>query len=299
MAGYTQINLSSLPAPAVIEALDFETILREMRDDLVERLPEIEGVIDLESEPARKLLEVFAYRETVLRARINDAARAVMMAYATGTDLDHIGALFAVERMLITPANPSAVPPIPAVYETDSEFRRRIQIALEGFSVAGPSGAYVFHALSADPQVKDASATSPEPGEVLIAVLGRTGSGVAGPATLAAVDAALNDEDVRPLCDSVLVQSASIIEYQIEATIYVATGPDASTVIAASQTAAEAYANAQHMLGRPITISGIHAALHGPGVINVDLIQPAANIEVDPTEAAYCTGIILTDGGVP
>ena len=34
-----------------------------MRDDLVERFPLIAGVIDLKSEPARKLIEAFAYRE--------------------------------------------------------------------------------------------------------------------------------------------------------------------------------------------------------------------------------------------
>lgn len=298
MARFTQINLANLPAPAVVETLDFETIVQEMRDDLVDRFPAIEGVIDLESEPARKLIEVFAFRETLMRARINSAARAVMMAYATGSDLDHIAAMFGVERFLITPADPGAVPPVEAVYETDDDLRRRTQLALEGFSTGGPSGAYIFHALSADADVLDASAISPVPGDVLVTVLSRTGDGTASPELLAAVDAALNDEDVRPLCDAVSVQSADIVEYQIEAALLFEAGPDPATVIAAASAAAAVYAAAQHRLGKDITISGIHAALHQPGVARVDLSSPAANIAISDEQAGYCTEIDLTDGGI-
>lgn len=298
MARFTQINLANLPAPAVVETLSFETIVQEMRDRLVEIFPSIVGVIDLESEPARKLIEVFAYRETLMRARINSSAQAVMLAYATGSDLDHIGAMFGVERFLITPADDETVPPTPAVYETDDDLRRRTQLALEGFSTGGPSGAYIFHALSADPDVLDASAISPDPGDVLVTVLSRTGSGAASPGLLAAVDDALNDEDVRPLCDAVSVQSAEIVMYQIEAALLFEAGPDPATVIEAAEAAAAAYASAQHRLGKDITISGIHAALHRPGVARVDLSSPSANIAISDEQAGYCTSIALTDGGI-
>lgn len=297
MAGYTQINLANLPAPAVVDEISFETIVQEMRDDLVARFPAISGVIDLESEPARKLIEVFAYRETLMRARINGAARGVMLAYAAGSDLDHLGAIFGVQRFLLTEANPDTVPPVEAVYESDAEFRVRIQLSLEGFSTAGPSGAYIFHTMSADADVKDASAISPDPGEVLVTVLSRTDNGEASSDLLDAVEAALNDEEVRPLCDTVSVQSATIIEYAISATILFMEGPDSATVLAASLAAAEKYVGDQHRLGRDVTISGIHAALHGPGVARVDLSEPAGSIAVGVTEAAFCTDITLTDGG--
>jgi phage-related baseplate assembly protein len=78
--------------PDIIETLDYEAIVSEMRDDLVARFPLIAGVIDLESEPARKLIEAFAYRELRLRARINDGARAVLLASSYGTNLDHLAA---------------------------------------------------------------------------------------------------------------------------------------------------------------------------------------------------------------
>ena len=44
---------------------------------------------------------------------------------------------------------------------------------------------------------------------------------------LAVVDAALNDEDVRPVADRVTVQSASIVNYAVEAVLYLYPGPEA------------------------------------------------------------------------
>ena len=61
MSRFTAIDLSGLVPPDIVETLDYEAIVKAMRDDLVERFPLIAGVIDLESEPARKLIEAFAY----------------------------------------------------------------------------------------------------------------------------------------------------------------------------------------------------------------------------------------------
>jgi phage-related baseplate assembly protein len=218
MSAFTAIDLSQLQAPAVVEPLDFETIFAAMLADLQARDATFSALV--ESDPAYKILEVCAYRELLIRQRVNDASRAVMLAYATGTDLDQIGAIFGVARLVITPADPDAIPPVAAVMESDADFRRRIQLSLEGFSTAGPEGAYVFHALAADGDVLDVSATSPDPGEVLISVLSRTGDGAADSGLIAAVETALNAENVRPLTDLVTVQSATIVDFEIEATLH-------------------------------------------------------------------------------
>ena len=298
MSGYSAIDLSLLPVPDVVEPLDYEVILAAMKADLAARAPEVAAVLALESEPLVKLLEVAAYREVLIRARVNDAAQAVTLARATGTDLDNLAALFGVVRLVISPGNPSAVPPVAATLESDADLRRRAQLALEGFSTAGPEGAYVFHALSADADVLDVSATSPGPGDVLVTVLSRTGSGTAGAPLLAAVQAALNADDVRPLCDNVIVQSASIVSYAITATLFFYPGPDSAVVMAAAQAAATAYAAAQHRIGRDVTISGLHAALHQPGVQRVVLTSPAAALTIGSAQASWCTAITLTNGGV-
>lgn len=295
MSAFTQIDLSTLPAPDVVEELSFETILAAMLADLQARDPIFTALV--ESDPAYKILEVAAYRELIVRQRVNDASRAVMLAYATGSDLDQIGALFSVARLEITPADTGAIPPVAAVMESDVDFRRRIQLSLEGFSVAGPKGAYVFHSLGADGDVLDASATSPAPGEVLISVLSRTGDGTADAGLLASVEEVLNDESIRPLTDDLTVQSATIVDYTVEADIYTFPGPDSSAVMAAANASLDAYIEASHRIGRDVTLSGIYAALHQPGVQRVELTLPAADVVIDETEASYCTGTTISHVG--
>lgn len=156
----------------------------------------------------------------------------------------------------------------------------------------------MFHALSADGQVLDASAISPTPGQVLITVLSRAGTGVPSAALLATVLAKLSDESVRPLTDYVQVQPATIAQYQVTATLYFYTGPDREVIMANARAALEAYTNGQHRLGLDVTLSGIYAALHQPGVQRVDLASPTANLVVNRQSASYCTAINLTDGGL-
>ena len=80
MTRFAVFDLASLPYPGVVETLHIEAIVNSMRNDLVARFPAIAGVIDLESEPARKLIEVFAYRETLLRARAIEPEHAELAA---------------------------------------------------------------------------------------------------------------------------------------------------------------------------------------------------------------------------
>ena len=106
---YTAIDLSKLPAPAIVEPLSYEIILGEMLAHLVELDPDLTALV--ESDPAMKVLQVAAYREFLLRQRVNDGSRSVMLAYAAGTDLDQLGANLNVARQLVSPqcvaANPS------------------------------------------------------------------------------------------------------------------------------------------------------------------------------------------------
>ena len=295
----TAIDLSRLPSPNVIESLDFEQILAERKAYLLSLYPEAEqpavaAALALESEPLNKLLQENAYREVILRQRINDAARAVMLAYAVDADLDQLGANYNVQRLLIDAGDPAAVPPRPAVYESNVDYRRRIQLSPEGYTTAGSEQSYIFHGLSADADVADISAISPTPGSVTGAGEHVDGDGAASEALLATVARALNQEAVRPMTDNVLVQSASIINYTIVAELVMLPGPDSAVVRAAALAAAQAYASAQHAMRRDVTLSGLYAALHQPGVQRVELASPAASISVGHGEASYCTGITLT-----
>lgn len=290
---FTAVDLSKLLSPDLVENLSYEDILAGNIAAVRMILPDFAA---RESDPATAVLQVFAYREMLLRQKINDAGRAVMVAHARGADLDNLAALFGVARFLISEAVPDQG--IAAVWESDEDFRRRIVLAPEGYSVAGPEGAYVYHALSADPRVLDASAISPDPGEVLVTVLSREGDGTAAPDLVAAVQAYLSAESRRPLTDFVTVQSAAIIEYQVEAEIMTFAGPDSAVVLAEARAQLDAYVEASFRMGIDITISGLHAALHRAGVQNIRLISPAGPILVDRTQAAYCTGITLRHAGI-
>ena len=70
------VDLSSLPAPSVLEPLDFEAVYEE-------GLAVFRGYMGdnwsaaLESDPVTKVLEVGAYIKVGNRARVNDAGKAL------------------------------------------------------------------------------------------------------------------------------------------------------------------------------------------------------------------------------
>ncbi|WP_245231069.1 baseplate assembly protein [Parasedimentitalea huanghaiensis] len=195
--------MSQLPAPNVVLPVNYEVTLAAMLAELRARDPVFDALV--ESDPAYKILEIAAYNKTITEQRVNDGARSVMPAYATGRDLDQIAVRFGVVRLTIAPGDDDALPPVPAVLESDQDFRRRMLLAFEGFSSAGPAGAYIFHALGADPDVADARVQSPAPSEVLVSILSRSGNGTAVAALVAKVLADLSADDVRPLTDQVTV----------------------------------------------------------------------------------------------
>lgn len=296
------IDLSQLPAPDVVETLDYETLLAERKATLISLYPTdkqeaVARTLSLESEPIVKLLQENAYREVILRQRINEAAEANMVAWANGADLDQLGANNGVVRLTLTAADNSAIPPVAAVMESDDDFRLRVASAFEGLSVAGPTGAYEFHAKSADGRVSDATAISPSPACVTVTVLSREGDGVAAADLLAVVDAALNDENMRPVADRLTVQSAAIVNYSVDAVLYIYPGPEAEPVRAAAEAKLQAFVSAQRRLGRDIRQSALYAALHVEGVQRVQLNAPAQDVVLDKTQAGYCTGYTITVGG--
>lgn len=296
---FTPIDLSRLPAPNVVEPLDYESILAERKAELVSAFPPdqqetIAARLALESDPLAKLLQENAYRELVWRQRVNEAALATLLAFAEGEDLEQVAARFNVERLVIVPADPSAVPPVAAVMEGDDSLRERAQMAMEGLSVAGPRNAYIFHARSADGRVADAWADSPNPAEAVVTVQSALGTGVASAELLAIVTAYLSDEDRRPLADRLTVQSATVLAYQVEAVLHLNTvGPEAEPIRAAAEARLAALVTQRRRLGLEVNRSALDAALHIEGVKRVDLID-WADIVATREQAPYCTGYSVT-----
>ncbi|MEO0681029.1 MAG: baseplate J/gp47 family protein [Pseudomonadota bacterium] len=284
MTAFADIDLGKLPAPDLVETLDFEAIYAAAVADLQALWPQWDALV--ESDPAVKLLQVFAYRELVLRQRVNDAARATHLAFAEGSNLDHIAALFGVARAVATPADPNAVPPVAAVLEDDARLRRRVQLALEASTAAGTSGRYAFFAMGADARVADVAVASPFPGAVDVTILVDPAHEAEAAAVLAAVDAKLQAEDVRTLTDTVFTRLAVERPYSVAAELSLAPGAGQQTALDAASAALSAYTAERYRIGRMVPRSALIAALHVEGVERVALASPAADIDTARFEVA-------------
>ncbi|PZT91664.1 baseplate J/gp47 family protein [Sphingomonas sp.] len=291
-AASTPVDLSRLPAPVLIAQPGFDTIVATLVAAMKEQYPDFDATLD--SEPIMMLLQAAAYQIMLIRADFNDSARQLLLAFATGARLDHLGALVGLPRLVLAPADP--VTGTTAVMEGDEAFRQRIVLAPESFSVAGPDLAYVAFARRADGDVADASVTNPAPGEVVVTVLSAQGDGTAPAALLAKVRAQVDDRAVRPLTDAVTVQSATILPFAVDARVWTFSGPDAALILSAGRAALDRYIVESRKLGRAIRRSGIEGALQVAGVERVEL-PGWVDIVPDRTKAAHCTGIQVTHAG--
>lgn len=291
----TAIDLSQLNPPDVIRQIDFETILDEVLEEFYQRMDDVypEFPRYLESDPAMKLAEAFAYREMLIRKEANEQALSVLLAFAKDNDLDHKAAERNLQRRIISPATENT----PAVYESNDSLRKRVQLAPEGQTTAGSEGSYIFHGLNADQRVKDIYPYAPldengyPNGICNIYVLSNDGNGEASEDLLNVVSAALNAKSVRPLTDRPIVYSASILNYNIEAEIFIDEGPDENIVLGSCYKAAQEYTKKSHSFNDGISLSGIYQALHQSGVSRVNLISPTGNIDTSIGQVAFCTGI--------
>lgn len=291
----TTVDLSRLPAPQVLESLDFEDAYgEELARFRLYMADQWDALV--ESDPVTKLLELGAYRRLQNRGRVNDAAKALLLAYAKGDDLDHLAANVSLGRLVVQPEDLLAVPPVPAVLEADDALRERVQLVYEGLTTAGPRNSYILHARNASGQVADATAESPAPAEVVVTVLALEGNGVASPDLLATVERHLNDDDVRPVADRLTVQAAEVLPYRIEAIVFmVGNGPENEAILAESMRRLALWINPRRRLGIEVARSGIDACLHIDGVSRVEL-PGWADIRPTRAQAAWCESFDVKRG---
>ena len=290
MAGI--IDLSQLPAPEIVQTPTFDELLEAIKQDFLARHPGAADVIDLESEPVTKLLEAAAYFSLIQRQKFKDGAKSLLLAYAEKDALDHIGVTYYdTERLQIRAADPDATPPVTEIMESDSDYKRRIQLAMDSPSTAGSENGYRYHALSAHEDVMDATAINRYAGIVRVTVLSRLGSGEAAPTLVDTVKDALSAERARPLNDQVEVRSAEVIRYSVLADLQLRNGPDPEVVRLAAAQAAQRYADERHALGENIVKDALAATMYVQGVERVTLSQPTADISCDDTQAPYCESV--------
>ncbi|ENW82699.1 hypothetical protein F909_00970 [Acinetobacter sp. ANC 3929] len=288
----TRIDLSALPFPNVLEVLDFEAELLACKNELIARDPDLAPALEFESEPMVKVLQTFAYRLLLKTGGINEKAKALMLAYAKGSDLDHLAANRGVYRKTIIEGNPTATPPIDPVMELDEDLRRRTQLQPESMS-AGSEGCYQFWGLSAHGHVKDISVLSPAAGEVEIWVQSHIDE-VAPQTLLDAVDQTLTPGKRRPFTDLVFFKASTPHEWVLNANLILFPGPDAEVVLKAAQDAVNEYNAMVSTQGYDVTRSALFKALHQGGVQNVILTDPQIDIVIPKSRYAKNVGINIT-----
>jgi len=318
---YYDKDLSLLPAPKVLEALDYEALLAERKTALNALQPLVfengqpilkqaqlietdterywkvpvdseAGLyyLDLESDPAVRLLQADVYRELLLRQRINEAALATMPAYARCSDLDHIGSRleYAVHRLQITPETEN-----PAVLEADEAYRKRILISPENNAHGGSKGWYLFNALSSSGQVKDAAIYSPKPYHITIVILQHGGDGTASNVLLGEVYDYVTSRYKFPQGDKVTVQSAEVITYTLAASIYMYAGPSNNAIQQNIEAAWQRYRAQSEKIKHWVTQSGVDAALHQVGVYRAVLNNPVLPLEISKYQAPFCSELTI------
>lgn len=288
MSRFVSVNLANLPVPDIIDVPDFQTGLSLRLEDLKARAASV-GVDystgHLLTDPLRIGQETSMDREVKLATRINDAARAVMLADAWGSNLDHIAATYyGIARL---------------TGEKDDDFRDRIALAPEAFSTAGPEGAYVFHALETDGRraVSHAAAYSEEDGahypdgspvlapEVIVVVvpslawLADDDAWTDGSQLEDLVALSVGNHDVRPIGDKVFVMVAQRTVWSLRATLRFAPGADTQLAVSLAEQQARAYAAQQRRAGGVVERLSLGAALSVAGVASIDIEEPLADVD--------------------
>lgn len=103
---------------------------------------------------------------------------------------------------------------------TDEEFYELLRASMDGYSCAGARGGYIYFAKQVSGEIADVVANSPGAGRVAIYVLMNDGT-AAGDEIKAAVLAACNPDDRRPMTDLVLVADPEMVTYDISFTYYI------------------------------------------------------------------------------
>ena len=361
----------ALPEPSFVE--------RDPRGLTAQMVADYEAMVGRKLQPAqveRLLVDVIAYRESLVRIAIQEAAKQNLLAYAAFPMLDHLGDLLGVRRLppasavatlrfvldaarsgvtivssgtrvrsgdgraVFATTAPVEIPagslfvevaasaeapgetgngyvegqiadlldPLAGISvvnistshggraaETDDRLRRRIREAPRSFSVAGPVGAYRWHAIAAHQSIVDAAVLSPRPGLVRVHIL--TDKGAPSAELLDLVAARLSDDKTRPLTDRVEVMAPIRAPYRIVGSVTLYRAADAAVAMAAVRRAAEVWAAERRAgLGRDLVESQLIATLSVSGVYRIQLAEPLWR-ELGPEEWADCTVIDLILAG--
>ena len=301
------VDFSQLPEPNLIQELDYESIFNERKEKFIALYPATEQnqwrtILNRESDPVVKVLQENAYLELLYRNKCNADARSLLLAYAEGSDLDHLALTeYGLIRLIVTPADNSVVPPSPAIYESDERLRERCLLSFDGMNTAGSANAYRYFALSADGRVDGIKVRSDEANPYLLDIVITQVDSLNGEASaelITAVQKALDPDHVRPVCDRPTVKASSATNYQIEAQLYVGKNAEDALLLEAANIRLDKYIKNAQKNGESIYRSAIFAALHVDGIQRVVITSPENDLVMDSYHHPFCIAKTIAIGGV-
>lgn len=174
-----------------------------------------------------------------------------------------------------------------AEIENDNSFREAIIEAPEGFSVAGPEGAYQYHVKRVSDLIIDVAVISPIPGEVDIIPLLINGE-IPQQEMLTLIDDTVNDKKIRPLTDKVVVKAPTVVNYDIELKYYISKDNEsmATSIQEKIEEAIDSFILWQKSkLGRDINPSELISRIIMAGAKRVEITSPVYT-KIEPTQVA-------------
>jgi phage-related baseplate assembly protein len=278
-------DLENLPKPSVVEEIDIEEILNgkiaRLRDNFGRAgLPYT--VDRTQYDPAIIQLQGSSFDEGRLRQRMNEAARQSLVAFATGSTLDHIVASIGIKRM---------------VGEDDDRLALRFVLYNQDRNSGGTEPRFMFLALSADIRVADVVVYTIGRNPIIhVSILAADNNGIADQALLDKVAGALMDRRVRMINDTILVEPAVRKLIDVAADIWLLPETPMATFEALEGNLRSAWA-AEGKLGRDFTNSWLVRTLSAAGVQRVEKALPVDRVVVPFNEVAAISAVSLTFKG--
>lgn len=270
------VKLIELPELKIIEAVSYE----DNKQKLLSLITAISPDITLpESSENMALLETFAYEMTYRDMSLNERFRQVLPTLAQGENLD---------EMCLSFYGTSRVDG-----EADEAFLLRSLYSLQQSTTAGAEWSYIYHAKSVDSRIMDVLPYRSNDGEVTI-----SWHAVSEDADVLAqlqndITTQLNLPDIRPLCTVQIIKQATVVSFNVEATLKLALTIDAELIKVQASSQVRAFTDLLK-IGQEVKLSKLIALLHVEGVSEVVMVSPADTIVIDKESVAVCVDILLS-----
>lgn len=181
--------------------------------------------------------------------------------------------------------------------ETDEELAERIYLSPSSYSTAGPSTAYEYWVKTFSPAIQECRILSETPGEVDIYVT--VNGEIPDNEFIKQLENYLEDHNIRPLTDHVVVKKPEPVTYDIELTYYIRNGDQNAeeTIKDAVKTAAGNFCTWQKKIGRDITPAQLIYEVMQAGAQSVEVHKPDY-AQLSDSQIAMAGTVTLNYGGL-